>query len=121
MSAFPSESEAKPSTVQLAVTQLAKANSSWHAAKLDLTSPLIPTAVVANLFRSARVSRPRRSTHRRSPRDAPTVGDWETWGRRDRAGQETTARTSLYKTTFSPALDGRSVGREKRTSLISTI
>ncbi len=29
-----------------------------------------------------------------SPGEAPTVGDWETCGRRGRAGQETTARTS---------------------------
>jgi hypothetical protein len=50
MRAFPGELEAEPNTVQLAVTQLAKATSGWHAAKLVLTSPLIPTAVVANLL-----------------------------------------------------------------------
>src|SRR5208337_1460702 len=38
----------------------------------------------------ARVSRPRRSTDRRSPGDAPTIGDWETRGRRGRAGQQET-------------------------------
>ena len=48
--------------------------------------PLIPIAFVANLFRTARVSRPRRSVDRGSPGDAPTVGDC---GRRGRAGQET--------------------------------
>ncbi len=40
----------------------------------------------AKSLRSARVSRPRRSTDRRSPGDAPTAGDG---GRRGRAGQET--------------------------------
>ncbi len=40
----------------------------------------------AKFLRSARVSRPRRLTDRRSPDDAPTVGDG---GRRGRAGQET--------------------------------
>jgi len=80
--------------------------------KVGLDRLLIPTAFVANLlrsarvsrscpsaFRSARVSRPRRSafgsarvsrprrlTDRRSPGDAPTVGDGH---RRGRAGQET--------------------------------
>jgi len=107
---------------------------------------LIPTAVVANLFRSARLSRPRRSADRSPPRDAPTVGDWETYGHRGQAGQETTARTSfprnsrvqfcifvhfrlpppvhgasgsrapaerLYKTNFSPTLDGRAVEKSR--------
>jgi len=39
-------------------------------------------------------------------------------GRRGRAGQETTVRTSLYKTNFSPALDERAVekSRENRSS-----
>jgi len=67
--------------------------------KVGLDRPLIPTAFVANLFRwarvsrprrsafrSARVSRPRRSTDRGSPGDAPPVGNC---GRRGRAGQET--------------------------------
>jgi hypothetical protein len=67
--------------------------------KVGLDRPLIPTAFIANLFRSARVSRPRRSAFgsarvsrprrladRGSPGDAPTVGDG---GRRGRAGQET--------------------------------
>jgi len=54
--------------------------------KVGLDRPLIPTAFVANLNRSARVSRPRRSADRGSPGDAPTVGDG---GRRGRAGQET--------------------------------
>jgi len=70
--------------------------------KLGLDRPLILTAFVANLFRSARlfrprhsvfrsarISRPRRSADRGSPGDAPPVGDWETVGRRGRAGQET--------------------------------
>ncbi len=56
--------------------------------KVGLDRPLIPTAVVANWFRSARVFRPRRSADRRSPGDAPTVGDRETCGRGGRAGQE---------------------------------
>ena len=38
---------------------------------------------------SARVSRPRRSADRSSPGDALTVEDWETYGPRGRAGQET--------------------------------
>ena len=54
--------------------------------KVGLDRPLIPTAFVANLFRWARVSRPRRSADRGSPGDAPRVGDV---GRRGRAGQET--------------------------------
>src|SRR5271166_830313 len=53
--------------------------------KVGLYRPLIPTAFVANWFRSARVSRPRRSADGRSPGEAPTVGDC---GRRGRAGQE---------------------------------
>ncbi len=57
--------------------------------KVGLDRPLIPTAFVANLFRSARVSRPRRSADWRSPVDALTFGDWETCGRSGRAGQET--------------------------------
>ncbi len=43
--------------------------------KVGLDRPLIPAAFVANLFRSAKVSRPRRSAGRRSPGDAPTVGE----------------------------------------------
>src|SRR5271157_5671469 len=34
-------------------------------------------------------------------------------GRRRRAGQETTARASLYKANFSPALDGRAVVKSR--------
>ena len=34
--------------------------------------------------------------------EAPKVGDWETRGRRGRAGQETTARTSLRGAWFRP-------------------
>ena len=56
--------------------------------KVGLDRPLIPTAFVANLVRSARVSRPRRSADRGSPGNAPMVGDWETCGRGGRAGQE---------------------------------
>ncbi len=62
--------------------------------KVGLDRPLIPTAVVANLFRSAVVSRPRRSADRRSPGDAPTGGDWETWGRRGR-GEVTRRQETL--------------------------
>ncbi len=43
---------------------------------------------VSKMF-TAVVSRPRRSADRRFPGDAPTVGDWETGGRRGRADQET--------------------------------
>src|SRR5208337_62965 len=53
--------------------------------KVGLDGPLIPTAVVANLFRSARVSRPRRSADLRSQRTE---------------GQETTARTSYRQRLF---------------------
>src|SRR5208337_321165 len=73
--------------------------------KVGLDRLSIPTALVANLFRSVRVS---------SPGDAPPVGDWETCGRRGRAGQETTARTSLYKTNFSPVLNGRLAEKRKK-------
>jgi len=50
----------------------------------------------------------------RQERDAPTVEDWETFGRRGRAVQETTARTSFYKTNSSPDLDGRLVEKRKK-------
>ena len=50
--------------------------------------------------RSARVSWTRHSAERRSPRDAPTVGGWESCGRRGRGGQETTARTSHRQRLF---------------------
>ena len=76
--------------------------------KLGLDRPLIPTAFAADLFRSATVSRPRRSADRRSPGDAATVGDWESVGRRGRAGQETTGRTSLRGAWFKPRSGGRS-------------
>src|SRR5208337_376210 len=52
--------------------------------KVGVDGPLIPTAVVADLFRSARVSRLRRSADRRSAGDATMVGDWGTCGRRGR-------------------------------------
>src|SRR5271157_5328620 len=91
----------------------------WQAATVGLDRPLIPAALVANWFRSARVSlprrpafgsarvsRPRRSTDRGSPGDAPSVGDWETVGRRGRAGQENPARTSLRGTWFKPRMAG---------------
>ncbi len=74
--------------------------------KVGLDGLLIPTAVVANLFRSERVFR------------------WGAAGRglgdrrSQRTGGRTTARTSLYKTNFSPVLDGRVVekSRENRSS-----
>src|SRR5271157_3101528 len=50
--------------------------------------------------RSARVSWTRHSAKRRSPRDAPTVGGWESCGRRGRGGQETTARSSYRQRLF---------------------
>ena len=50
--------------------------------------------------RSARVSWTRHSAERRSPRDAPTVGGWESCGRGGRGGQETTARTSYRQRLF---------------------
>src|SRR5271157_2901739 len=77
----------------------------WQAARVGLDRPLIPAALVANWFRSARVSLPRRpafgsarvsrsrrSADRGSPGDAPPVGDWETCVRRGRAGQEALAK-----------------------------
>src|SRR5208283_3796126 len=42
--------------------------------KAGLDRPLIPAAFVANVFRSARDSRPRRSADRGSLVDAPAVG-----------------------------------------------
>ncbi len=42
--------------------------------KVGLDRPQIPTAFVANWFRSAAVSKPRRSADRGSPGDAPMVG-----------------------------------------------
>ncbi len=65
--------------------------------KVGLDRPLIPTAFVAKLFRSARVSRSRRSADRGSPGDAPPVGDWETCVQRGRAGQEATA-VNIFET-----------------------
>ena len=50
--------------------------------------PSEPCAHARGHIRSARVSRPRRSTDRRSPGNAPTVGDG---GRRGRVGQEALA------------------------------
>ncbi len=46
------------------------------------------------------VSWTRHSAERRSPRDAPTVGGWESCGRRGRGVQETTARTSYRHRLF---------------------
>ncbi len=86
--------------------------------KAGLDRPLIPTAFVANLFRWARVSRPRRSTdsfgeglqtppfgrlvRRGSPDPAvrrPWVSRWRAYGRRWRSqskgGSGDRARTSL--------------------------
>ena len=56
--------------------------------EVGLDRPLIPTAFVANLLRSARASRPRRWANRGSPGDALTVEDWQTCGLRGRAGSE---------------------------------
>ncbi len=85
--------------------------------EVGLDRPRIPTVFAANLsrsprvfrprrsaFRSARVSRPRRFADRRSPGDASPAGDWETVGRRGRAGQEIPARTTLRGTWFKPRM-----------------
>ena len=86
--------------------------------KVGLDRPLIPTIVVADLFRSARVSRPDPAvwltggfqvTRRRSGTGRPAAQRTE--------GQETTARTSLYKTNFSPVLDGRAVGKSRHSGI----
>ena len=50
--------------------------------------------------RSARVSWTRHSAERGSPRHAPTVGGWESCGRRGRGAQETTPRTSYRQRLF---------------------
>src|SRR5271157_50281 len=75
--------------------------------KVGLDRLLIPTAVVANLFRSARVFRWGAAGR--------GLGDWRS---QKTADQETTTRTSLYETDFSPVLDGRTVekSRESRSS-----
>jgi len=62
--------------------------------KVGLDRPLIPPAFVANLFRSAKVSRPRRSAGRRSPGDAPTVGE-PSFGNAVRAGSSVHASGPL--------------------------
>jgi hypothetical protein len=64
------------------VSMFQRGRAQLACCKVGLGCPLIPTAFVADLFRSARVTRPRRSADRRSPGDAPTVGDWATRGRR---------------------------------------
>ena len=56
--------------------------------KVGLDRPLIRTVFVADLFRSATVSRARRSADRGSPGDAPTAGEWEICGRGGRASVE---------------------------------
>src|SRR5271166_5674516 len=79
----------------------------WHAAKLRLTHVSFPLGLITLVragppdpavrptggfqvtrrrsgTRSARVSWTRHSAERRSPRDAPTVGGWESCGRRGR-------------------------------------
>ena len=70
----------------------------WAAAKLRLTHVFFPLGFIA-LVRAV-VSRPRRSADRRFPGDAPTVGGWESCGRRGRGGQEATARTSYRQRLF---------------------
>jgi|GEM_PF-3582309 len=82
--------------------------------KVGLDRPLIPTAFVANLVRSARISRPRRSADRGSPGNAPMVGDWETCGRGGRAGQE-----ALPEPVFEVPGSSR-VAAADRTSISST-
>src|SRR5208283_358438 len=62
------------------------ASVSLACCKVGLDRPLIPAAFAANLFRSARVSRPRRSADGRSPGNGPTVGDR---GCRGRASPDT--------------------------------
>ena len=54
------------------------------------------TSFVAFLFRSARVSRRRRTADRKSPDNAPRVGDWETCGRGGRAGHETLPEPGIH-------------------------
>src|SRR5271157_55539 len=61
---------------------------------------------------SARASQPRRSADLRPPGDAPTVGDWETSGRRGRAGQETTARTKVTSVRLSSMTNRRRQARK---------
>src|SRR5271157_5638962 len=78
--------------------------------KVGLDRPLIPTVFVANLLRSARVSRPCRSADRTSPGDTPTVGDRESVGRRGRAGLPTPARTSYRQRLFVEHYLGESSG-----------
>ena len=62
----------------------------WFAVKPSSDQALRVLASSLYKLVRARVSRPRRSTDRRSPGDAPTIGDWETRGRRGRAGQQET-------------------------------
>jgi hypothetical protein len=103
------------------------AERDWHAAKLRLTHVFFPLGFVALVragspdpavrptggfqvtrrrsgTRSARVSWTRHSAERRSPRDALTVGGWESCGRRGRGGRRplpepTTGRDCSSSTT----------------------
>jgi|SRR5208337_2972705 len=88
--------------------------------KVGLDGPLIPAVVVANLFRSARVSRLRRSADRRSAGDAPMVGDWGTCGRRGRrvrrplpepaTGRDSSSSTTSVKRPSPPAMSRAEMG-----------
>jgi len=62
-------------------------------------------------FRSARVSRPRRSADRRSPRDAPTVGDWDTCVRRGRRSGDHCPNQLVQDPLFTGT--GQACGKEK--------
>src|SRR5208282_1574605 len=75
--------------------------------KVGLDRPLIPTAVVANSFRSARVFRWGDAGRGLGDRRSQRTG----------VGSETTARTSMYKTHFSPVLDGRVVKKSRNRSV----
>src|SRR5271157_4241872 len=118
---LPQYSSLRASALSCHTSARAGGGSGSACCQVGLDRPLVPAAFVANLFRSARVSRhrrsafgsarvsrPRRLADRGSPGDAPPVGDWETVGRRGRAGQETTARTSLRGNWFKPRSSGRS-------------
>src|SRR5271157_2088157 len=99
---LPQDSSLRASPLSCHTSACAGGGVGLACCQVGLDRPLIPAAFVAYLFRSPTVSRPRPSADRGSPVDAPTVGDWESVGRRGRAGQGTTARTSLRGTWFKP-------------------
>ncbi len=81
---------------------------SRHAAKLVLAALWSRLLSLRICFVRRRSPDPRPSADRGSLSDAPAVGDWESVGRRGRAGQETTGRTSLRGAWFKPRSGGRS-------------